>query len=81
MYAHFGSREGILTAVAIEGFPEMGLAYDKVLIERSLRVILYGLEVEPQRQLDLAWRSRAHGSDRIDDGGVQVHRVDDGAET
>jgi AcrR family transcriptional regulator len=27
--AHFGSREGILTAVAIEGFQEMGLALEK----------------------------------------------------
>lgn len=26
LYAHFGSREGILDAVAIEGFGEMGLA-------------------------------------------------------
>ncbi len=29
LYAHFGSREGILTAVAIEGFQEMGLALKK----------------------------------------------------
>ena len=29
MYAHFGSREGILAAVAIEGFQEMGLALEK----------------------------------------------------
>ena len=29
MYAHFGSREGILTAVAIEGFQELGLALEK----------------------------------------------------
>src|SRR5215831_12258196 len=29
LYAHFGSREGILTAVAIEGFQEMGLALEK----------------------------------------------------
>src|SRR5260370_7615632 len=26
LYAHFGSREGILAAVAIEGFQEIGLA-------------------------------------------------------
>jgi AcrR family transcriptional regulator len=29
LYAHFGSREGILAAVAIEGFHEIGLALDK----------------------------------------------------
>ena len=29
LYAHFGSRDGILTAVAIEGFQEMGLALEK----------------------------------------------------
>src|ERR1700726_675868 len=29
LYAHFGSRTGILTAVAIEGFQEMGLALEK----------------------------------------------------
>jgi len=29
LYAHFGSREGILTAVAIEGFQEIGLPLEK----------------------------------------------------
>jgi AcrR family transcriptional regulator len=29
LYAHFGSREGILAAVAIEGFQELGLAMEK----------------------------------------------------
>ena len=29
LYAHFESREGILAAVAIEGFEEMGLALEK----------------------------------------------------
>jgi AcrR family transcriptional regulator len=29
LYAHFGSREGILTAVAIEGFHEIGQALEK----------------------------------------------------
>ena len=29
LYAHFGSRQGILDAVAIEGFEEMGLALEK----------------------------------------------------
>ena len=29
LYAHFGSREGILNAVAIEGFQEIGLALEK----------------------------------------------------
>jgi AcrR family transcriptional regulator len=28
LYAHFGSREGILAAVAIEGFQELGLALE-----------------------------------------------------
>jgi AcrR family transcriptional regulator len=30
LYAHFGSREGILAAVAVEGFHELGLALEKV---------------------------------------------------
>jgi len=29
LYAHFGSREGILSAVALEGFHELGLALEK----------------------------------------------------
>src|SRR6202166_769027 len=29
LYAHFGSRKGILTAVAVEGFQEIGLALEK----------------------------------------------------
>jgi len=29
LYSHFGSRDGILAAVAIEGFEEMGLALEK----------------------------------------------------
>ena len=29
LYAHFGSREGIVAAVAIEGFSELGLALEK----------------------------------------------------
>ena len=29
LYAHFGSREGILAAVAIEGFRELGLTLEK----------------------------------------------------
>ena len=32
LYAHFGSREGIRTAVAIEGFQEIGLALEKARI-------------------------------------------------
>ena len=37
LYAHFGSREGILTAVAIEGFQELGLALEKArkLVKRG----------------------------------------------
>jgi len=29
LYGHFGSREGILAAVAVEGFQEMGVALEK----------------------------------------------------
>jgi AcrR family transcriptional regulator len=29
LYAHFGSREGVLAAVAVEGFQEMGVALEK----------------------------------------------------
>jgi AcrR family transcriptional regulator len=29
LYSHFGSREGILSAVAVEGFQELGLALEK----------------------------------------------------
>jgi AcrR family transcriptional regulator len=29
LYAHFGSREGVVTAVATEGFQELGLALEK----------------------------------------------------
>ncbi len=29
LYAHFGNREGILSAVAIEGFQELGIAVEK----------------------------------------------------
>ncbi len=29
LYAHFGSREGVLAAVAVEGFQEMGMALEK----------------------------------------------------
>ncbi len=29
LYAHFGSREGVLTAVAMEGFQELGLALEQ----------------------------------------------------
>lgn len=36
LYAHFGSREGILAAVAIEGFQEIGLALKKAR-ERAKR--------------------------------------------
>src|SRR3974390_2186322 len=36
LYAHFGSRDGILAAVAIEGFREIGLALQKAR-ERAKR--------------------------------------------
>ena len=35
LYAHFGSREGILAAVAIEGFQELGLALEKARAKRG----------------------------------------------
>jgi AcrR family transcriptional regulator len=35
LYAHFGSREGILAAVAIEGFQEIGLALEKARGKRG----------------------------------------------
>src|SRR6202795_3134041 len=41
LYAHFGSREGILAAVAIEGFQEMGLA-----LERARKRVKRGNTVE-----------------------------------
>ena len=41
LYAHFGSREGILTAVAIEGFQELGLA-----LERARKRVKHGNTVE-----------------------------------
>ncbi len=42
LYAHFGSREGILAAVAIEGFEELGLALEKAR-KRAKR----GTAIEP----------------------------------
>src|ERR1700741_7673 len=41
LYAHFGSREGILDAVAIEGFRELGLA-----LERARKRVMRGNTVE-----------------------------------
>ena len=41
LYAHFGSREGILAAVAIEGFEELGLA-----LEESRKRVQRGNRVE-----------------------------------
>src|SRR6202044_3787212 len=41
LYAHFGSREGILAAVAIEGFQEMGLA-----MERARKRVRRGSTIE-----------------------------------
>ena len=40
LYAHFGSREGILAAVAIEGFGELGIA-----LERARKKAKRGSEV------------------------------------
>jgi AcrR family transcriptional regulator len=41
LYAHFGSREGILAAVAIEGFAELGLA-----LEKARKRVKHGSAVE-----------------------------------
>jgi hypothetical protein len=45
-----------------------------------LRLTDPSLEIQTQRQLHLARRSRAHRGYRIYDGRVQVNRVDDAAE-
>ncbi len=42
LYAHFGSREGILAAVAIQGFEELGLA-----LEKARKRVKRGNTVEP----------------------------------
>src|SRR6478672_2162914 len=41
LYAHFGSREGILAAVAIEGFQEIGLA-----LEKARKRVMRGTPIE-----------------------------------
>ena len=41
LYVHFGSREGILAAVAIEGFQELGLA-----LEKARKRVKHGKTVE-----------------------------------
>lgn len=41
LYAHFGSREGVVAAVAIEGFQELGLA-----LEKARRRVKRGTTVE-----------------------------------
>src|ERR1700744_1000380 len=41
LYAHFGSREGILAAVAIEGFQELG-----VVLEKARKRVKRGSAVE-----------------------------------
>ncbi len=41
LYAHFGSREGVLAAVAIEGFQELGLA-----MEKARKRIKYGSAIK-----------------------------------
>jgi AcrR family transcriptional regulator len=43
LYAHFGSREGILSAVAIEGFHELGLALEKAKKRAKGDVALEGI--------------------------------------
>ena len=35
LYAHFGNREGILSAIAIEGFQELGIALEKARKRRD----------------------------------------------
>jgi AcrR family transcriptional regulator len=41
LYAHFGSRDGVLAAVAIEGFEELGLA-----LEKARKRVMRGSAVE-----------------------------------
>src|ERR1700731_3811490 len=41
LYAHFGSREGILAAVAVEGFQEIGLA-----LEKARKRVMRGTPIE-----------------------------------
>ena len=41
LYAHFGSREGILSAVAVEGFQELGL-----VLEKAKKRVRHGNTVE-----------------------------------
>src|SRR6202051_1555702 len=48
LYAHFGSREGILAAVAIEGFREIGLA-----LEKARKRMTRGTPVESAAAADL----------------------------
>ena len=46
LYAHFGSREGILAAVAIEGFEELGLALEKARKRVKLGKMLESVAAE-----------------------------------
>ena len=46
LYAHFGSREGILAAVAIEGFQEIGLALEKARKRVKLGKMLESVAAE-----------------------------------
>src|SRR6516162_8376419 len=41
LYAHFGSREGILSAVAVEGFQKLGL-----VLEKAKKRVRHGNTVE-----------------------------------
>jgi AcrR family transcriptional regulator len=54
LYAHFGSREGILAAVAIEGFQEMGLA-----LEKARKRVKRGIESVAAAYLEFAASSPA----------------------
>jgi AcrR family transcriptional regulator len=43
LYAHFGSREGILSAVALEGFHELGHALEKAKKRAKGDVVVEGI--------------------------------------
>src|ERR1700709_1983663 len=55
LYAHFGSRDGILAAVAIEGFQELGVALEQAR-NRAKRG---GVEAVASAYLDFAARTPA----------------------
>jgi AcrR family transcriptional regulator len=59
LYAHFGSREGILVSVAIEGFQELGLALEKArklgFAFSQLLELFQGRSSKPEVLSELFW--------------------------